>query len=174
MASDATNPNGAPMELYMGNTFWANNSQGTGRTIQQTMTEIKEKGITLIRLPIAPQTLKEDDPQGQPAVFKNHPSVRATSARQALIDFIKLADQNDIDILLDIHSCSNYLGWRAGRLDATPPYTDKDRDNYDYTREDYSCGTNVGSGVTVQEYNEQLWLDNLRELAGFARQSESE
>lgn len=166
--NDSVNPSGAPMELYMGNTFWANNSQGTGRTIQQTMDEIKAKGINLIRLPIAPQTLDPDDPQGQPRVFKNHPSVRATSARQALEDFIKLADKNDIDILLDIHSCSNYLGWRAGRLDATPPYADANRDNYIYKREDYSCGTDVGPGVNVQEYNEQKWLDDLRQLARFA------
>ncbi|CAM4005771.1 cellulase family glycosylhydrolase [Vibrio aerogenes] len=168
LPSDGVNPNGAPMELYVGNTFWANNSQGTGRTIQQTMDEIKAKGINLIRLPIAPQTLDPNDPQGQPKVFKNHQSVRATNARQQLEDFIKLADKNGLDILLDIHSCSNYLGWRAGRLDATPPYTDATRDNYIYKREDYSCGTDVGPGVTVQEYNEQKWLENLRELARFA------
>ncbi|SHO55499.1 cellulase family glycosylhydrolase [Vibrio quintilis] len=168
LPTDSSNPNGAPMELYVGNTFWANNSQGTGRTIQQTMDEIKAKGINLIRLPIAPQTLDADDPQGQPAVFKNHSSVRATNARSALEEFIKLADENDLDILLDIHSCSNYLGWRAGRLDATPPYTDANRNNYIYTREDYSCGTDVGDGVTVQEYNEQKWLEDLRQLARFA------
>lgn len=168
LPNDSVNPNGAPMELYMGNTFWANNSQGTGRTIQQTMDEIKAKGINLIRLPIAPQTLDPDDPQGQPRVFKNHQSVRATNARQALEDFIKLADKNGLDILLDIHSCSNYLGWRAGRLDATPPYADANRDNYIYKREGYSCGTDVGSGVIVQEYNEQKWLEDLRQLARFA------
>ncbi|MEJ2044975.1 MAG: cellulase family glycosylhydrolase [Reinekea sp.] len=166
-SNDPTNPSGAPMELYMGNTFWANGNQGTGRTIQQDMDEMKSKGINTIRLPIAPQTLETNNPQGVAAVFKNHPSVRATNSRQALEDFIKLADQNDLDIILDIHSCSNYLGWRAGRLDATPPYADRDRDNYDYKRENYSCGA-AGAGVTVHEYNEQLWLDDLRTLAGFA------
>jgi aryl-phospho-beta-D-glucosidase BglC (GH1 family) len=164
---DSSNPSGAPMELYVGNTFWANNSQGTGRTIQQTMTEIKAQGINTIRLPIAPQTLETDNPQGVAAVFKNHASVRATNSRQALEDFIKLADENDLDIILDIHSCSNYVGWRAGRLDATPPWTDKDRDNYIYTREDYSCAS-AGDGVTVQEYNEELWLEDLKEIAEFA------
>jgi len=168
LANDANNPSGAPMELYVGNTFWANGSQGTGRTIQQTMTEIKDRGINTIRLPLAPQTLKTDDPQGLPAVFKNHASVRAKNSRQALEDFIKLADQNDLDVILDIHSCSNYLGWRAGRLDSAPPYTDKDRDNYDYKREDYSCNPEVGEGVNVQAYNEELWLADLRELASFS------
>src|SRR5690606_11399423 len=35
------NANGAPMEMYVGNMWWAD----TGRTIQQTMTEIKQLGI---------------------------------------------------------------------------------------------------------------------------------
>jgi aryl-phospho-beta-D-glucosidase BglC (GH1 family) len=116
------NADGAPMELYAGNMWWAN----TGRTIQQTMTEIKAQGINMIRLPIAPQTLDATNPQGigdirAGGVLKNHPSVRQTNARQAMEDFIKLADQNNIEVLVDIHSCSNYVGWRAGRLDARPP-----------------------------------------------------
>ena len=32
-----------------------------------------------------------------------------------------------------MHSCSNYLGWRAGRLDARPPFADAKRENYAYT-----------------------------------------
>ena len=35
---EGTNPSGAPLELYIGNMWWDNNSK---RTIQQTMTEIK-------------------------------------------------------------------------------------------------------------------------------------
>ncbi len=38
------------MEQYIGNTFWANGGAGTGRTIQQTMTEITGMGINVIRL----------------------------------------------------------------------------------------------------------------------------
>lgn len=159
------NPNGAPLEMYVGNMWWAD----TGRTIQQTMSEIKDLGINVIRLPIAPQTLDPNDPQGigdvrSGGVLKNHESVRQTNARQALEDFIKLADQNDLQVIIDIHSCSNYVGWRAGRLDANPPYVDATREGYDYTREEYSCG---GGGEIDHPYNEQIWLENLRTIAGF-------
>ena len=51
-SNDATNPSGAPMEQYIGNTFWANGGAGTGRTIQQTMKEISGMGINMIRLPL--------------------------------------------------------------------------------------------------------------------------
>jgi endoglucanase len=166
-SNDAQNPSGAPMELYMGNTFWANGGSGTGRTIQQTMTEITGMGINVVRFPIAPQTLNADDPQGKAPFLKNHPSVRATSARQAMEDFIKLADQNNIDLIIDMHSCSNYLGWRAGRLDARPPYVDKDRQGYDFKRENYSCAP-AGAGVIVHEYNKTIWLNNLKEIAGLS------
>ncbi|MGB3610533.1 MAG: cellulase family glycosylhydrolase [Cellvibrio sp.] len=159
------NPNGAPLEMYVGNMWWAD----TGRTIQQTMSEIKDLGINVIRVPIAPQTLDPNDPQGigdvrSGGVLKNHESVRQTNARQALEDFIKLADQNDLQVIIDIHSCSNYVGWRAGRLDANPPYVDATREGYDYTREEYSCG---GGGEIDHPYNEQIWLENLRTIAGF-------
>jgi endoglucanase len=136
------------------------------------MEEISAQGINVIRLPIAPQTLDPNDPQGrgdirQGGVLKNHESVRAENARQALEDFIVLADQNNLQVIIDIHSCSNYVGWRAGRLDATPPYVDASRDNYEYTREDYSCGP-AGAGVTVHEYNQSRWLEDLREIAGLS------
>src|SRR4029077_591588 len=83
-ASDATNPSGAPMELFLGNTFFAKGGAGTGRTMEQTMKEIHDLGINVVRLPVAPQTLDADDPQGKGAVLKNHPSVRVHSARQQL------------------------------------------------------------------------------------------
>jgi len=166
------NPDGAPMELYVGNMWWANSGEGTGRTIQQTMDEVKAEGINVIRLPIAPQTLDATDPQGlgfanEGGALKNHESVRQTNARQAMVDFIKQADENDLQVIIDIHSCSNYIGWRAGKLDAKPPYADKDRVGYEFTREDYSCA-DAGDGVTVHEYNEEIWLDNLREIAGLS------
>jgi aryl-phospho-beta-D-glucosidase BglC (GH1 family) len=156
------------MELFVGNMWWA----PTGRTIQQTMNEISEQGINVIRLPIAPQTLDPYDPQGkgdarEGGALKNDVSVRSMNARRALEDFIVLADKNDLQVIIDIHSCSNYVGWRAGRLDASPPYVDANRDNYEYTREDYSCGP-AGAGVTVHEYNESRWLENLKEIAGLS------
>ena len=159
------------MELYVGNMWWA----PTGRTIQQTMTEIKAKGINVIRLPIAPQTLDATNPQGIGAaqnggVLKNAPAVMQQNSRQALEDFIKLADQNDLQVIIDIHSCSNYVGWRAGRLDARPPYVDANRENYEYTREDYSCAPVTTAGVTVHEYNETKWLADLKTIAGLSSQ----
>ncbi|MDO6425366.1 endoglucanase, partial [Saccharophagus degradans] len=71
-------------------------------------------------------------------------------------------------VLFDFHSCSIYVGWRAGRLDAEPPYVVATRVGYDFTREVYSCGTNVGPGVTVHEYIEEIWLNKLREIAGLS------
>ena len=167
---DITNPSGAPMELYVGNTFWANGSAGTGRTQQQTMTEITGMGMNVIRLPIAPQTLDESDPQGLAPNLKNHPDVRDASARQAMEDFIVLADQNNIQVVVDIHACSNYIGWRGGRLDARPPYVDKNRDQYDFLREDSSCAaTGNPAGVTrIQAYDKDKWLANLRDIAGLS------
>jgi len=169
-SNDSTNPSGAPMELYMGNMWWVNGGAGSGRTIQQGMTELKAKGITMLRLPISPQTLDPNDPQGKDPNLKNHQSVRQTNARQALEDFIKLAAQNNIQLFIDIHSCSNYVGWRAGRIDARPPYVDATRENYDFTRETYSCAaTNNPSSVThIQAYDEAKWLANLKEIAGLS------
>jgi hypothetical protein len=171
-SNDAQNPSGAPMEQYIGNTFWANGGAGTGRTIQQTMQEISGMGINMIRLPLVPQTLNANDPQGTGNVLKNHPSVRIANSRLALETMITAAANNNIAVLLDIHSCSNYVGWRKGRLDARPPYVDRDRDNYDFTREDSSCAASGNpAGVTrIQAYNTSLWLDNLRTIAGLGTQ----
>ena len=167
-SNDPVNPSGAAMELYIGNTTWANGGQGTGRTIQQTMNEIVQLGINVVRFPIAPQTLNPNDPQGQAPNLKNHPSVQVPNSRQALEEFLILADQNNIEVMLDIHSCSNYVGWRAGRLDARPPYVDADRDNYDFTREEYSCAPtgNPSSVTTIQAYGQAQWLADLQTLAG--------
>lgn len=171
-SDDPDNPSGAPMELYVGNTFWANNNQGTGRTIQQTMDEIRAQGINVIRFPVVPQTLDPNDPQGTGSVLKNHESVRSDNARQALEDFIVQADENGLEVMLDIHSCSNYVGWRAGRFDARPPYVDATRDDYDFPREEYSCSAtgNPSSVTTIQAYDKAAWLETLRELAGLEQQ----
>jgi len=171
-SNDPTNPSGAPMEQYIGNTFWANGGAGTGRTIQQTMSEITARGIDMIRLPVVPQTLDPNDPQGTAPNLKNHPSVRVANSRLALETMIRLADQNNIAVLLDMHSCSNYVGWRKGRLDARPPYADRDRENYDFKREDSSCSaTNNPPSVTrIQAYDRTKWLNDLRTLAGLQQQ----
>jgi len=160
------------MEQYIGNTFWANGGAGTGRTIAQTMQEISGMGINMIRLPLVPQTLSTNDPQGTGSVLKNHPSVRIANSRLALETMITAAAANNIAVLLDIHSCSNYVGWRKGRLDARPPYVDATRDNYDFTREDSSCSaTNNPAGVTrIQAYDAQKWLANLQTIAGLGTQ----
>jgi endoglucanase len=170
-SNDPTNPSGAPMELYIGNTFWANGGSGTSRTIQQTMTEIVGMGINVVRMPVVPQTLNANDPQGRDPFLKNHASVRVNNARAALEQFIRLADQNNIEVMLDMHSCSNYVGWRKGRLDARPPYADVDRDNYDFKRENYSCAAtnNPSSVTTIHAYNQTAWLNDLRTLAGMGQ-----
>jgi len=171
-SNDPTNPSGAPMEQYIGNTFWANGGAGTGRTIQQTMTEITGMGINMIRLPLVPQTLDPNDPQGTGAVLKNHASVRIANSRLALETMIKAAAANNIQVLLDVHSCSNFVGWRKGRFDARPPYVDAHRDNYDFTRETYSCAaTNNPASVThIQAYDKTKWLATLQTLAGLGAQ----
>jgi endoglucanase len=171
-SNDATNPSGAPMEQYIGNTFWANGGAGTGRTIAQTMQEISGMGINMIRLPLVPQTLNANDPQGTGSVLKNHPSVRIANSRLALETMIKAADAANIEVLLDVHSCSNYVGWRKGRLDARPPWVDATRDNYDFKRENYSCAASGNpSTVTVTHpYNQTLWLQTLSTLAGLGTQ----
>src|SRR5262249_42506417 len=171
-SSDPVNPSGAPMEQYIGNTFWANGGQGTGRTIQQTMSKIAAQGINVIRLPLVPQTLNANDPQGRDPFLKNHASVRIANSRLALETMIVAADQAGIEVMLDLHSCSNYVGWRKGRFDARPPYADANRDNYDFKREDYSCAaTNNPPSVThIQAYDSTRWLADLRTLAGLGQQ----
>src|SRR3569833_1245998 len=171
-SNESTNPSGAPMEQYIGNTFWANGGQGTGRTIAQTMSEIAGMGINMIRLPLVPQTLDANDPQGTGNVLKNHPSVRIANSRLALETMIKAAAAANIKVLLDIPSCSNFVGWRKGRLDARPPYVDAHRDNYDFTRETYSCSaTNNPASVThIQAYDKTKWLATLQTLAGLGAQ----
>jgi aryl-phospho-beta-D-glucosidase BglC (GH1 family) len=171
-STDPINPSGAAMEQYIGNTNYANGGAGTGRTIQQTMTEITGMGINMVRLPLVPQTLNPNDPQGTGNVLKNHPSVRVANSRLALEQFIVAAAQNNIQVLLDIHSCSNYVGWRKGRLDARPPWVDANRDNYDFKRENYSCAAtgNPSTVTTTHPYNQAMWLDNLRTLAGLGQQ----
>jgi endoglucanase len=167
-STDPINPSGAAMEQYIGNTSWVNGGQGSGRTIAQTMTEISGMGINMIRLPLVPQTLNANDPQGTGNVLKNHTSVRIANSRLALETMIRAADAANIEVLLDIHSCSNYVGWRKGRLDARPPWVDADRDNYDFKRENYSCAAtgNPSTVTTTHPYNTTLWLDNLRTVAG--------
>ncbi len=165
------NAGGAPMELYVGNMFW----RPSGRDIPQTMRELKEHGFNVIRLPIVPQTLDPNDPQGQGdkdhgGALKNHPDVRQDNARQALEKFIKDADDNGLYVIVDIHSCSNYVGWRAGRLDAEPPYADNERDNYEYKREDCTCGPYDPTMRKNQAYNESKWLEDLKEIAELPKQ----
>ncbi len=172
-ASDAQNPRGAPMEQYVGNTFWANSHT---RTVMQTMNEIKQAGITVIRLPIVHQTLSGTDPQGDGRYYKNYSGIinDATypmrNSRESMESMIKAANSVGIAVMLDIHSCNGYLDWRAGRLDARPPYADSDRDDYDFKRDEWSCASsgNPATVTKIQEYNEAIWLEDIRTLAGLS------
>ena len=171
-SDDATNPSGAPMELYVGNMWWTNGGKGSGRTVSQGLKELKAQGITMLRLPISPQTLDANDPQGKAPNLKNHESVRQTNSRQGLEDFLKAAAAENIQVFIDIHSCSNFVGWRAGRIDARPPYVDATRAGYDFTREGYSCSAtgNPSSVKVIQDYTEAKWLATLKEVAGLPAQ----
>src|ERR1051325_5316329 len=164
-SNDSTNPSGAPLEQYMGNVFWNPSS----RTYVQDVNEFKAMGINVIRLPLSPQTLNASDPQGMAPNLKNTESVRIANSRLALETVIKDLNTVGIYVLLDIHSCSNYVDWRKSRLDARPPYVDATRDNYDFKREDSSCSaTNNPASVTrIQAYDTTKWLPDLRKLAGF-------
>ena len=171
-SDDPVNPSGTAMEQYIGNTSWVNGGQGSGRTIAQTMTEIANMGINVIRLPLVPQTLNANDPQGTGNVLKNHSSVRIANSRLALETMIRAADTANIEVMLDVHSCSNYIGWRAGRFDARPPWVDADRDNYDFKRENYSCAAsgNPSTVTTTHPYNSAMWLQTLQTVAGLGTQ----
>ncbi|MBK9924832.1 MAG: cellulase family glycosylhydrolase [Anaerolineales bacterium] len=165
-SSDPTNPSGAPMEQYMGNVFWNSST----RTYAGDVAEFKAMGINVVRLPLVTQTLTGTDPQGMAPYLKNTESVRIANSRLALETVIKELDAAGIYVLLDIHSCSNYVDWRKGRLDARPPWVDATRENYDFKREDSSCAaTNNPSTVTrIQAYDETKWLADLRTLAGLS------
>jgi endoglucanase len=167
-SNDPTNPSGAPMEQYMGNVFWAPSS----RTYAQDASEFASLGINLVRLPISPQTLNANDPQGRDPFLKNNASVRIANSRLALETIIRTLDQAGIEVLLDVHSCSNYIGWRAGRFDARPPWSDADRNDYDFKRENYSCAAtnNPSTVTTTHPYNETMWRSDLRTLAGLGAQ----
>jgi aryl-phospho-beta-D-glucosidase BglC (GH1 family) len=153
-SDDPNNPSGAPMEQYVGNVWWAE----SGRTYEQDVQEFKQMGINVVRLPLVHQTLDANDPQGRAPYLKNAPSVVIDNSRLAVETIVQLLDEQDIKVILDLHSCNNYVGWRAGRIDDTPPWTDADRDNYDFTREAYSC-----------DYTESQWRDDLRDMAGLGQ-----
>jgi endoglucanase len=142
----------AAMEMYIGNVWWAPSS----RTYAGDVQEFTQMGLNTVRIPVVHQTLDDNDPQGREPYLKNDPSVLINGARTALETVVQVCDEAGLYVILDIHSCNNYVGWRAGRLDDSPPWVDRDRDNYDYTREEYSC----------DGYNESVWTQDLQELAG--------
>jgi endoglucanase len=167
-SSDATNPRGAPMEMYMGNVFWASSSRNLASDAQ----EIKSLGFNCIRMPVVPQTLNDNDPQGKDPYLKNTESVRIQGAFSALKAVVKACSDAGLYVMLDLHSCSNYVGWRKGRLDARPPWADANRENYDFKREDCSCAAtgNPSSVTRIQAYDETKWLADLKTLAGLGAQ----
>ncbi|MEN8907387.1 MAG: cellulase family glycosylhydrolase, partial [Clostridiales bacterium] len=164
-SDDPDNPSGAPMELFMGNVFW----NSSDRTHDSDIAEFIDMGFNLVRIPIAPQTLDPNDPQAQAEYKKNTESVRYDTSYDELVDVIKKLDAAGMYVLLDVHSCSNYVGWRSGRFDARPPYVDNTRENYDFMREDCSCA--AGDSVeNVQPYDKSAWLNDLETLAGLSEE----
>jgi aryl-phospho-beta-D-glucosidase BglC (GH1 family) len=163
-SSDPTNPSGAPMEMYIGSMSWSE----SGRTLAKDALEIKNLGFNSVRIPVAPQTLTDTDPQGRDPNLKNAESVRIQGSYTALKEVVKACSNAGLYVLLDMHTCSNFLGWRKGRLDARPPYVDATRQGYDYKREEYSC-SETGNPSTVKHihpYNTAKWLADLKKLAG--------
>lgn len=163
-SADPTNPSGAPMEMYIGSMSW----NESGRTLARDALEIKNLGFNSIRIPVAPQTLTDTDPQGLDPNLKNAESVRIQGSYTALKAVVKACAGAGLHVMLDMHTCSNYVGWRKGRLDGRPPYADATRVGYDYKREEYSC-SETGNPSTVKHihaYNTTKWLADLKKLAG--------
>ena len=130
--------------------------------------EIKNLGFNSIRLPVAPQTLTDTDPQGKSPNLKNAESVRIQGAYTALKEVVKACSDAGLYVMLDMHTCSNFVGWRKGRLDGRPPYADATRQDYDYKREEYSCSEsgNPSTVTNIHAYNTTKWLADLKKLAG--------
>jgi hypothetical protein len=153
------------MELYIGSVFWADNS--VKRTIAQTMEEIQTSALKFntIRLPVAPQTLVKGHPDGLYSrtdlkIRNNDPAFYAyADAYEALEDFLLQAAKNNLYVLLDLHSCSNHIGWRAGKVDDGPPWVDATRENYDYKKENYTCKSGEDA------YDKAKWLADIHTLA---------
>jgi len=153
------------MELYIGAVSWA--SSADKRSIATTMAEIRTSGLKLntIRLPVAPQTLVPGHPDGDysrtDVKIRNNDATfySYASAYDALEDFIIQANENNLYLILDLHSCSNHIGWRAGRIDDGPPWVDATRDNYDYKKENYTCKSGEDA------YDKAKWLADIRTLA---------
>jgi hypothetical protein len=153
------------MELYIGAVFWADESNK--RSIDTTMLEITATPLSLntIRVPVSPQTLVPGHPDGDYTrtdvrVRNNDETLYPyADALEALQDFIVKADQNNLYVILDIHSCSNHIGWRAGRINDAPPWVDADRENYKYTKEDYTCRGGE------DDYTVDQWLADIATLA---------
>ncbi len=153
------------MELYIGSVSWADASNT--RSLAQTMQEIAAAPLSFntIRLPIAPQTLIAGHQDGD--YTRTDVRIRNNNAElypygdawEALKDFIVQADENGLYVILDIHSCSNHIGWRAGMIHDGPPWTDANRENYEYKKEDYTCRSGE------DEYTVEKWLADVRTLA---------
>jgi len=158
------------MELYIGAVFWAGASDK--RTIQQTMTEIKAAPLSFntIRFPVAPQTLVKGHPDGlysrtDVKIRNNDPTIYAyADSYEAMTDFLVQANKNNLYVILDMHSCSNHIGWRAGKVNDGPPWTDANRENYQYKKENYYC--NQGEDA----YDVNKWLADIHTLAKLPKQ----
>jgi len=153
------------MELYIGSVFWADKS--VKRTIDDTMKEIQAAPLRLntVRLPVAPQTLVKGHPDGDYGrsdvrIRNNDAAYYAyKDAYEALEDFLVKANENGLYVILDLHSCSNHIGWRAGKIDDGPPWVDANRDNYEYKKESYTCKTGADA------YDKAKWLSDIHTLA---------
>ena len=153
------------MELYIGSVFWAD--AANKRTMEKTMKEIAAPPLSLntIRVPVAPQTLVPNHPDGlysrtDVRIRNNDPAYYPyTDALSALEDFLVQLSKNNLYAILGIHSCSNHIGWRAGKIDDGPPWVDANRENYKYKKENYTCKSGEDA------YDKAKWLADIHTLA---------
>ena len=157
------------MELYIGAVFWADEAHK--RTMAQTMDEITAAPLSFntVRVPVAPQTLVPNHPDGlysrtDVQIRNNDPEYYPyTDALSALEDFLVQLSEHNLYVILDLHSCSNHIGWRAGRIDDGPPWVDANRENYKYKKEDYTCKTGEDA------YDKTKWLADIHTLAALPK-----
>ena len=78
-------------------------------------------GINVIRVPVSRRRSPAPIPRAWPRSEEPLRRLCIANSLAALEQVITAADAKNVYVLLDIHSCSNYVGWRKGRLDARPP-----------------------------------------------------
>lgn len=85
----------------------------TGRSMDSFLKQIHSLGFNALRVPISPQAIDPNYPsqQGKPKAIDN------------LKELIKLAKDNELYVLIDIHNCNYNAGSQTGKPDNCGGYT---------------------------------------------------